>query len=1028
MTVGKKINKRALKTLHFQSNAKNQRRAFSGLKKIYLAHMVHAHTWISAAFLSGMSDLSNIVQNQTGSSITLQGMGTQLAINVGIAIAVLLAFSVLLVYAPRSKYANKTTRPPDIGKGWFAWCKVIIRTSDDVLLEKIGYDAVQFIQFIRMLRQLMLIMTGFGLCVIMPLNIIATRFTGTWPPEVGVDFLSISTINLVKSKANLNWFWVHSIGTWSFSLIIYWHLFRHYHRYVAFRQQYFHSYEYQRSAHARTLIIFNVPSAMQSDEGLAEWISSMRLKYPFEQICIGRRNDKLAKAVQEHEQLVRKLEIVLSSYLRDGQGLQNRARPLVRLGGWWCCGGRKVDAIDHYTERIQVLVRDIEEMRMHIYSNKPTNYGWISFAKVEWAHDTAKHLSSSSSPLLRLPSRLIKGAQPRVELAPQPKDILWSNLALNEHVRNSKRLVVSVIYYLFVFFWFIPSSFLSASSNVKEFIRLFPNSDAFIKQNRSFIALLSYWFTPIVMAIFFLILPRIMRLLSQHQGSLTETSLDRQVFAKLYTFFIVNILLVFTIASTLIQMYTQIKSAAQGSDSLTPAQFFESMGSNLAQVAKNLNDVSTYWLSYVTLKSLGVIIDLAQLFVLISITLTKWLMNPSPRQLQELTRPSQFDYPIFFNLLIFFFTVGLIYSVISPLVLPFTLIYFILATIVFKYLLMYVFVTRTETGGQMWRILFNRLIVSVLLFQVVMIGILKLKSAELPAYVCVPLPIITVLFKMYCLRKLDPHVYYIQSRDSPNQSNVDELHVGSRYPSQPEYQDPHFEGATSLPALWQPAAPKIQQRYGDPVFFSELPVPMVHDKVRHLLPAVYGTSSQTQQKVMTSKLTRQKSVRHVSMLQMPGGRGLPFQSIREDELENDDCTEGLAGYYKFEQDDDGNAKDQEIATNIDSGLSAGHDPHFDALHVATPPPNTYTPQQQRRSVFGFIAPQRNASLSHPSSTPHDPYAATRPLMMLDDDSNSQLSASGYSDHQAQTQHQHSNNLDAIELDHLPVHRDAYHAP
>lgn len=268
---------------------------------------------------------------------------------------------------------------------------------------------------------------------------------------------------------------------------------------------------------------------------------------------------------------------------------------------------------------------------------KKTNYGWISYDKVAWAHANAKYLASKSSPLLSLPKRIGEGIQPTIELAPQPKDIIWSNLSMNEHLRRSKRLIASFIFYGFVFFWFIPSSFLSASSNVKDFLRLFPNSKIFMKEHPTFISLLSSWFTPIVMAIFFFILPKILRFMSQQQGYMTGTSLDRQVLSKLFVFFIINNLLVFTVSSTLLAVYSEINQAVQSGTSLTVQQFFSTMGNNLTQVAKNLSgkkkiciyadntnfeiDVSTYWVNYVSLKGLGVIVDLAQIFVLLTVTL-----------------------------------------------------------------------------------------------------------------------------------------------------------------------------------------------------------------------------------------------------------------------------------------------------------------------------------------------------------------------------------------------------------------------
>lgn len=231
-----------------------------------------------------------------------------------------------------------------------------------------------------------------------------------------------------------------------------------------------------------------------------------------------------------------------------------------------------------------------------------------------------------------------EGPKPTIGLAPQPKDIIWSNLSMNEHLRRSKRLIASFIFYGFVFFWFIPSSFLSASSNVKELLRLFPNSNLFMKNHPTFVSLLSSWFAPIIMAVFFFILPKILRFMSQQQGYMTGTSLDRQVLAKLFVFFIINNLLVFTVSSTLIAVYSEINEAVQSETTLTVEQFFTTMGGNLTQVAKNLSgnnrmhdnkfnitnliiDVSTYWVNYVSLKGLGVIVDLAQVAVLLTVTL-----------------------------------------------------------------------------------------------------------------------------------------------------------------------------------------------------------------------------------------------------------------------------------------------------------------------------------------------------------------------------------------------------------------------
>ncbi|KAI8334465.1 hypothetical protein BD560DRAFT_340662, partial [Blakeslea trispora] len=714
--------------------------------------------------------------------LSLNGMATQLGINAAIAFGVLILFNILrpnnsLVYAPKYKYASKSLERvnPYCSLGFFAWFGPVLHTPDEILIEKIGYDATLFILF------------------------------SEWPPAPGLEFLSISTINYYDGKfhyanGDLAWYWCHAIGTWLFSIIIYIFLWLFYVDYVKMRTSYFESEEYQKSMNSKTLMIFNVPPSMRSDKALADWVNGMGLKYPAQQICIGTQNAELGRLVEEHEEAVRNLEIILSNHLKDGHVVSNKKRPLIRINGYFgCFGGTKMDAINYYSELVQNLEQKITEARTHISTSKKTSYGWISYERVEWAHANAKYLASSASPL---------------QLAPQPKDIIWSNLAMNEHVRRSKRLIATIIFYVFVFFWFIPSSFLSASNNVKDFFRLTPQTRQFMKHHPTFVSLLSSWFTPIVMAIFFFILPKILRFMSQQQGYMTGTSLDRQVLAKLFVFFIVNNLLVFTISSTFLSIYAEIKQAVDGGKYISASDFFDTMSDNLANVVKNLSDVSTYWVNYVSLKGLGIIVDLAQVVVLLRVTVRKLFTQPSPRQLQEFTRPSPFDYPLFYNVLLFFFTVGLVYSVIAPLVLPFTLMYFLLATMVFKYLLMYVFVTHVETGGQIWRLLFNRLLVSTILFQVIMLAVLYLKSARTAAVVLAPLPFITLIYKWICARRFDHRVYYYTPKGHKQESQMP--------PSSPS---PHKKS--------------VVHRFGDPAFFSELPVPMIHERVRHLLPKVY---------------------------------------------------------------------------------------------------------------------------------------------------------------------------------------------
>jgi hypothetical protein len=118
------------------------------------------------------------------------------------------------------------------------------------------------------------------------------------------------------------------------------------------------------------------------------------------------------------------------------------------------------------------------------------------------------------------------------------------------------------------------------------------------------------------------------------------------------------------------------------------SHLIETVSGNVNQLAMNLASVSNFWIATETTKALGITMDLAQLVPLLTITIRKLITRPSPRQLQELAKPPEFGYPQNYNLLLFFFTVGLVFSVMSPLILPFTLAYFLIATMTFRYLLL----------------------------------------------------------------------------------------------------------------------------------------------------------------------------------------------------------------------------------------------------------------------------------------------------------------------------------------------------
>ncbi|KAE8776431.1 putative membrane protein [Hordeum vulgare] len=99
---------------------------------------------------------------------------------------------------------------------------------------------------------------------------------------------------------------------------------------------------------------------------------------------------------------------------------------------------------------------------------------------------------------------------------------------------------------------------------------------------------------------------------------------------------------------------------------------------------------------------------------------------------------------------------GFTCSVLAPLILPFLLLYFFLAYIVYRNQFINVYCTRYDTGGLYWPIAYNATIFSLVLTQIICLGVFGLKESPVAAGFTVPLIILTLLFNQYCRMRLLP--------------------------------------------------------------------------------------------------------------------------------------------------------------------------------------------------------------------------------------------------------------------------------
>jgi len=121
------------------------------------------------------------------------------------------------------------------------------------------------------------------------------------------------------------------------------------------------------------------------------------------------------------------------------------------------------------------------------------------------------------------------------------------------------------------------------------------------------------------------------------------------------------------------------------------------------------------------LRGFLIIFELIQLIKLAMVSVRRLIFSHTPREIREMTKPAYFEYSIVIVNLLWVCAVGLIYAPLAPLVTIGATLAFWFSSVVYKYQLLYVYISRAESGGRMWNVYVNRLIACAVLMQLLMV-------------------------------------------------------------------------------------------------------------------------------------------------------------------------------------------------------------------------------------------------------------------------------------------------------------------
>ena len=692
-----------------------------------------------------------------------------------------------------------------MGKGIFDWIAPLAKTKEQDFVDKVGLDAAVFMRTARMLRNIFIVLSVVGCGILIPTYLLTAGSVSTDTQEGGAGtgfFIKITPI-MMDGRSGL---WATVLCAYAFSGIVCYFLWINYRAIVRLRRAYLDSPEYQRSLHSRTLLITDIPKEYRTDDGITRITDDVKANDSTPRAAIGRNVKDLPDLVEEHEESVRRLEGYLAKYLKNPDKLPAK-RPTCKASqkDSSYSKGQKVDAIEYLTSRIKELEFQIKEVRESVDKRNALPFGFASYQKISEAHGLA-YVARKGGP---------HGTN--IRLAPRPHDLVWRNLSLLRKDRKWKNFINNLWIAALTFLWTGPNIFIAIFlSNLSNLALIWPGFRDNYNGHPKGWAIVQGVAAPAVTTLFFYFLPRIFRKLCINAGDMTKTSRERHVTSKLYTFFVFNNLVLFSLFAALwgfVARVIKLSESTDAWDAITKAEFGQT-------IIDKLIFISPYWISWLLQRNLGAAIYLGQLVNLAWRSFSKRFLSPTPRELIELSAPQPFDYAAYYNYFLFYSTVALCFGTIQPLVLPVAAFYFWLDSYLKKYLLLYVFITKYESGGMFWRTIFNRVIFATLLSNAVVILMLFAKGPYTLHWGMLvamgPLLLAIVGFKWYCARQFDDAIHWYQKGKAMTDAEV----AGGERKSR--------------------KGDKVGTRFGHPVLYQPLMTPMVSKKAQHMLKQVYG--------------------------------------------------------------------------------------------------------------------------------------------------------------------------------------------
>ncbi|OVA02825.1 protein of unknown function DUF221 [Macleaya cordata] len=602
------------------------------------------------------------------------------------------------------------------------WMPQALRMSESEIINHAGLDSAVFLRIYLLGLKMFIPITILAILVLVPINVSGgTLFFLRKELVVSdIDKLSISNVQPKSEK-----FWAHISMAYLFTIWICYILYKEYDRVAFMRLHYLASQN--RRVDQYTVVVRNIPhvSGHSISESVDHFFQNNHPDHYIGHQAVYNAN-KFAKLVRQRERLQNWLDYNQLKFERNPD-----KRPTRKSGflGLW---GERVDSIEFYKQQMKDLEKAMASERQRILKD-PKSIMPVAFVSFDsrWGAAVCAQTQQSKNPTWWL-----------TYWAPEPRDVYWRNLAIPFVSLSIRKLVISISVFALVFFYMIPIAFVQSLANLEGLEKVAPFLRPVIEMKviKSFLQ----GFVPgLALKIFMYILPTVLMIMSKVEGHLSISVLERKAAAKYYYFMLVNVFLGSIVTGT---AFEQLHAFLHQS----PTQIPRNIGVSIPMKA-------TFFITYIMVDGwAGIASEILRLKPLVIFHLKNMFLVKTERDREKAMNPGSVGLPETLPTLQLYFLLGIVYAVVTPILLPFILVFFGFAYLVYRHQIINVYNQEYESVAAFWPHVHSRIIASLLISHLLLFGLLSTKKAAHSTPLLVVLPILTIWFHKYCKSRFEP--------------------------------------------------------------------------------------------------------------------------------------------------------------------------------------------------------------------------------------------------------------------------------